>query len=265
MTGLLAAEIAIRVAATAVIVVGVTLSVERLGPLIGGALAGLPIVIGPGFFFIARQHGAAFTADAAAASLLSLCATEAFLLAYAGVAARHRPALALGAATLAWMAMAALLSTMPPRPFLALALFVAAAGAARGVGRRFLRPVSGRRAPGGHLLLLARGLAAGLLVAAATLGAHRLGATWAGLLVTYPIGFSIVAITIHQRLGAGTVIATLHAAMLGVGSLAAFSLTLALAIERAGPAPALAAALAASLAVTSLLAWRSRRGRPGAG
>lgn len=113
MSTLLATELAIRVAATAVIVIAVTLAVERLGPLIGGALAGSPIVIGPGFFFIAREHDADFIADTAAASLLSLCATEAFLLAYSGVAFRHRSGLALSAASLVWFLAAAMLAPLP--------------------------------------------------------------------------------------------------------------------------------------------------------
>lgn len=258
MSTLLATELAIRVAATAVIVIGVTLAVERLGSLIGGALAGLPIVIGPGFFFIAREHGADFTADTAAASLLSLCATEAFLLAYSGVAFRHRPGLALSAATLVWFLAAAMLAPLPPRPFLAVVLFLGAATAARLIcRRRLLRTGGARKVDGGYLLLLVRGLAAGLLVATATLAADHLGPGWSGFFVTYPIAISIVAITVHQRSGAYVAIATLHAAMQGVGSLAAFSLTLALAIKVAGPGAALAAALVASVAVTSFLAWRS--------
>ena len=251
-------ELLVRVVATAAIVIGITVAVERLGAAIGGALAGLPIVIGPGFFFIARDHSAAFTAEAATASLLSLCATETFLLGYAAAAGRCRPALALGLATLGWFSVAMLLSQVPPSPPLALALFLVAAVLARRLGRRFLRESARRRVPGGPGLLLARGLAAGILVAAATLTASRLGADWSGFIVTYPIGLSVVAVTLHQRAGAGTVVATLHAAMLGVASLAAFSLTLASLIEAGGALPSLLAAFVASVAVTSALAWRAR-------
>lgn len=255
------AELGIRIVATAVIVIGVALAVERLGPAIGGALAGLPIVIGPGFFFIARDHSAAFTADAGTASLLSLCATEAFLLAYCWVAFRHRPALALGAATLAWFVMVFLLLPLPPRVFLALGMFVCAAVLARWIGQRFRSVAAGRKAAGGHLLLIVRGVAAGILVAAATLAADYLGSGWSGFIMTYPIGFSVISVTVHQRAGASTVIATLHSAMLGVASLAAFSFTLSFSIETIGTMPALTAALGASVAVTAALALRSARRR----
>ena len=41
----------------------------RLGPAVGGALAGLPIVLGPGFFFLMREAEAGFVAQAATALL----------------------------------------------------------------------------------------------------------------------------------------------------------------------------------------------------
>ena len=257
----LAAQLVTRVVATGLIVVGIALAVERLGPRVGGALAGLPIVIGPGFFFLMREHGSAFVAEAATTSLLSLCASEAFLLAYCVTARWHRPALALGAATLAWLLAALLLSWVPPVPLLALTLFALSAAASRRIGRRFVRPTKESKVPGSHLLLLVRGLAAGLLVAAATLAASRLGAGWSGFLLTYPIGLSVVSITVHQRSGADAAIATLHAVMLGVASLAAFSLIMAVTIGPFGPTAAFAAALAASVAVTSLLTWRSAQTR----
>ena len=228
------AEFGIRIVATALIVIALSLAVERLGPAIGGALAGLPIVTGPGFFFLARNHSVAFTADAGTASLLSLGATEAFLLTYCAVAFRHRPALALGAAMLAWIFVVFLLSPVSSRPLFALGLFVAAATMARLIGRQFLLRSHERKVPGGYLLLLIRGAAAGALVAGATLAADSLGSDWSGFIMTYPIGLSIISITVHQRVGAPAVITTLHSAMLGITSLAAFSFTLSICIETIG-------------------------------
>lgn len=261
MSDLLAAglgpELLIRILATALVVIGVTLAVERLGPTIGGALAGLPMVIGPGFYFIAREHPEEFTSTTAAASLLSLCATEAFLLAYIVVAARRRPAMALTAAALTWALGAVLLSPIPSRPELALALFVLALLAARAISRRYVRPTGRRKVTGGLPLLVARGMAAGILVAVATLAAGHLGPAWAGFIVTYPIGFSVISVTVHQRFGTEIAIVMLHAAMLGVASLAAFSFMMAVGIEALGATWAFSASLAASVAVTSLLALRA--------
>ena len=255
----IAVELASRVIATALIVIGITLAVERLGPRLGGGLAGLPIVIGPGFFFLIRENDAAFSADAAAYSLLSLCATEVFLLGYCAAAARLSAGLSLLAASAAWLAVAFLLSNMPPWPVPGLLLFLAVAIAARRTARRFLSAERPRSAKPGASLLVARGFAAGVLVAVATLAADQLGSGWSGFLMTFPIGFSVVSITVHQRSGPATAIATLHAGMVGVASLAAFSFTLSVMLAPFGSALAYAGALAAGLGVTGAITWHSAR------
>jgi hypothetical protein len=238
-------------------VIGISLAVERLGPLVGGALVGLPIVVGPGFFFLIRDHPLGFSANAAASSLISLCATQAFLLVFCGTAARLSPSITIFVATGAWFGMAMAMSNMPPNPFLGLALFALAVFLARRYSRRFVTSVSRPPKPGGIPLLIVRGVAAGLLVAIATALANSVGPGWSGFIVTYPIGFTVISLTLHQRVGPSTAIATMYAAMLGVSSLAAFSFTLSWTIERFGPTFAFAAALVACLVVTSLLTWRS--------
>lgn len=256
-------ELSVRILATAAIVVGVTLAAEHLGPKLGGALAGLPIVIGPAFFFLVRDQSVAFSADAAAAALTSLAATQAFLLGYVAVAERSRAA--IGAAVVAWLLAASLLSLVPASPWLGLAIFTASMLAARFLATRFLRPHGPARARGSFLSLVLRGLAAGLLVAAVTLAADRLGPVWAGFLIAYPIGMTVISVTLHQRLGSAIAVATLHATMLGIASLAAFAFVLALALPPLGPTAAFAAALAASVLVTMVLvalAARLARDRP---
>ena len=250
-------ELFVRIVATAAIVIGVTLAAEHLGPKIGGALAGLPIVIGPAFFFLVQDQNLTFSAYAAAASLTSLAATQAFLLGYVAVAARTRAA--LGAAVLAWLLCAWLLSHLPASPWLGLAVFTTAMLVARRIGARFLRPLGAARASGTWLLLLLRGLVAGMLVAGVTLAANRLGPVWAGFLIAYPIGLTVISATLHRRLGATITIATLRAVMLGISSLAAFAFVLSITLAPLGPLPAFAAALAASVTVTLALVLASAR------
>lgn len=250
-------EVLTRIVGTAAIVIGITLAVERLGPKIGGALAGLPIVIGPAFFFMLHEQSVAFSADVAAASLTSLTATQAFLLGYIAVAARSRAA--IGAACLAWAISAWLLSWIPPSPWAGLLIFVAATVVARNLAGRFLRPHGVSRVQGTYILLFLRGIAAGLLVAAVTLAADQLGPVWAGFLLTYPISLTVISVTIHQRSGADVAIATLRAVMLGISSLAAFTFALSLTLLPLGPIIAFAAALAAGVLVTIVLVWLSAR------
>lgn len=56
------AKLATRMIATALIVIVVALAVGRLGPLIGGTLAGLPIVLGPGLYFLIGRSSQEFIA-----------------------------------------------------------------------------------------------------------------------------------------------------------------------------------------------------------
>lgn len=250
-------EVLTRTLATAAIVVGITLAVERLGPRIGGALAGLPIVIGPAFFFLLQDHSAAFSIDIATATLTSLAATQAFLLGYIAVAARSRAA--IGAATLAWLTGAWLLSWLPQSPWLSLSIFVAATVVARRLAARFVRPHAISPAKGSWMLLFLRGSAAGLLVSIVTLTADSLGTVRAGFLIAYPIGLTVIAVTVHQRSGADVVVATLRSVMLGISSLAAFAFTLSVTLTPLGPLSSFTAALAAGVAMTTLLVRASAK------
>ncbi|QCO55435.1 hypothetical protein EOK75_06470 [Pseudorhodobacter turbinis] len=248
----------VRVLSTAGIVIGITLAVERLGPKIGGALAGLPIVIGPAFFFIVRDHSVAFSANAAAASLISLTATQAFLIGYIAVAAKSRAA--IFAATLAWVVCAWVLSWIPPSPWTGLLIFLPAMIAVRFCSRRFLRPFTPGRARGTLTLLVVRGVAAGLLVAGVTAASWRLGSVWAGLLISYPIGLTVIAMTIHHRSGAAMVISTLRAVILGVLSPVAFTFVLAVLLEPLGAVLSFFLALIAGVLATAGLINVQRTG-----
>lgn len=248
----------IRMAATAFVVIGVAVAVGRLGPIVGGALAGLPIVLGPGFLFLAMQAPPDFAASAAAYSLLSLCATQLFLLAYIVAARRAGPAVSLLAALAAWGTAIALIRMLPPQALLGIALFAGVTAVTRKLGATFVqRAVNHPRADNLGLLFL-RGALAGLLVAAITAAANRLGPTASGLLLAFPIGYTVLSVTIHEQFGAQVAATTLHSAIFGTISLAAFCAMLAVAIPRMPVAAAFILALSVSLATTIVLVLLSR-------
>lgn len=253
-----AGQLLIRMAATAFVVIGVAMAVARFGPLIGGALAGLPIVLGPGFYFLIAQAGPQFVAEAAAYSVLSLCATQLFLLAYIALAQRARPSLALLAAVGAWLAGAALFRFLPPQPLIGMGLFIVLTIAVRRLGAAFVGRTTRPARRENLTLLLLRGLLAGVLVALVTAGAGRLGAAGSGLLLAFPIGYAVLSVTIHEQFGAAAAAATLYSAILGTLSLAGFCATLAFAAPNLAPLWAFGAALAVSLLITFSLVMRSR-------
>ncbi|AXI43978.1 hypothetical protein [Sulfitobacter sp. SK011] len=251
------AELLTRAIATAVIVVGITITVERVGPAIGGALGGLPIVIGPGFYFLIQEQSTTFTISAATSSLIALTASQAFLIGYVAIARRSQAAIVI--ASLCWLLAALILADVPQSPWIGLVLFLTATGTARFVANRFQRPYTRTHARGGLTALLARGVAAGLLVAFVTVAAEKLGPVSAGFLMTYPIAMTVIAITVHQRSGADVVIATLRSIMYGIGSLAAFTFTLAVTLVPFGSVWTFVASLVAGVAVTFSLTLRSAR------
>lgn len=250
--------LAARMAATAFVVIAVSWAVGRFGPVIGGALAGLPIILGPGFYFLIAQAPEAFISQAAAYALLSLCATQLFVLAYIASARKARPWMSLACAIGTWLLVASVLRLLPAQPLLGVLLFSAATLACLRLGRRFTlsKPASAGKA--GLGLLLARGVLAGSLVAVVTAASGWLGSVGAGLLLAFPIGYTVVAVTIHQTQGAADVIATLYSALRGTASLAGFCAVMAMAVPHWSAPVALGAALATSVLITLCLVFRQR-------
>ncbi|WP_349367370.1 hypothetical protein [Salinarimonas sp.] len=253
----------VRAAATAGIVIAITLAVGRLGARRGGVLAGLPIVLGPGFVVLAATEPDAYVAEAATYALLSLTATQAFMLAYSGVArAGVGVAAALAGAVLAWLACAAVFTQVEAGAVGALLAFLAATALSHAAHRRLAlveTPVRGRDGPA---LLLMRGTLAGALVGAVTAASSWLGPALAGLAMAYPVGMTVIAATIHRRHGAPTAIATLGAVAIGTGSLAAFCLAIAVLALPLGAGIATATGLAGAMATTAVLFRASRARAP---
>jgi len=75
------AVIAVKLIATASVVIGVTLAVSKLGPRLGGIIAGTPIILGPGYFFMLQERPVEFIQSAALSTLHALIATLVLLVA----------------------------------------------------------------------------------------------------------------------------------------------------------------------------------------
>jgi hypothetical protein len=68
------------------LIAGVTLAGRRWGPSVAGWLSAFPVVSAPILFFIALQHGSAFTAQAAVGTLSAVLAILAFGISYSWAA-----------------------------------------------------------------------------------------------------------------------------------------------------------------------------------
>lgn len=248
----------VRMVCTALVVIGVSWAVGAFGPLIGGALAGLPMVMGPAFFFLVQSASPGFVSLTATYTLISLAATQAFVLCYLMCSRRHRPLACLGLAFAAWGATAVVCRWLPASLWLGTVLFAGVTAGAIRVSRPLVDAGAVVKGQAGWPTLLLRGALAGVMVASITTASGWLGASSAGILLAFPIGYTVIATTIHEKLGSASVIATLHAALMGSCSLAAFCLSLAILVVHLPPMLALLLATVASVSTTLALVLRAR-------
>lgn len=254
-------ELSVRVLGTAAIVYAVSRTVASLGPHLGGLVAGLPVVVGPGLFFLALDLSAEQLATAAAATVLVLPATLVFMFAYAVSAAVLPPLLAAALALAGWLVAALLLSLLPANAPAAFAFFVGTALLFRGLLAGRPQGAVAPTAPQREGVLAVRAILAGILVGAVTLAADVAGPRLAGMLLSVPVAMIVIAVSVHRDRGAPALVGTLRSAFLGTVSIAAFGFTVALAAPAAGGLGALAAALLASLGLmAALVTWQARIG-----
>ncbi|MDN3517462.1 hypothetical protein QWY84_07575 [Aquisalimonas lutea] len=245
--------IAVKMLATAVVVIGVTLSVGHLGPRLGGIIAGTPIVLAPAFFFLGREQSPAFVAEAAVSALHALTATLVFTMCYVLAAARLGAISSILLSILGWMASALVFSRIPGGVGTALLVYAGVFGLAMGLDRYLRLPPTRAAAPNRWPDLIFRGVLAGVLVGVATTVATGFGPLVSGTLTGFPVGFITIALTLQQRFGVATARATIATAQRGMFSLIAFAATAGLTAETLGGLGAFFAALAASLGLSAAM------------
>lgn len=251
MVDALILETVTRMAATALLVITVALLVGRLGPQMGGLIAGVPMVVAPGYLFLMPNQSAAFIAEAAAFTIYALCGTLCFCIVFIQLVARRRGLfLSLAAAVGTWLVAASGTQALPPAPMLAAVGYVGLCWLAVTLSARVVERVPAPRPTRGWGELIVRGVAAGLLVGVAATFAHILGPIWSGLLLGFPIGLVVVSITVHRRYGPLVTVATLASAQVGMLSIVVFALTVAIAADYLPWDATFAVALAASVAWT---------------
>ena len=251
-------EFLVRVAGTGAIVILVVELAARAGPAFGGIFAGLPIVLGPGYFFLLRDQPLAFVVDSALLSLLSLTATQMFLLIYVIAPARLAPLSTLALAATVWILTALLLGAIEPGIATGGVSFALATLLAWRLGRGFVRPQAGRAGRRSFLLLL-RGLAAGLLVGLISILSSTFGSRLSGALLAFPIGFATIGLSLHRDLGVIAVTRTAHASLFGMTSLAVFCITLALVLQPLGASIGFLLAIAMSVGSAAFALALTRR------
>lgn len=249
----------------ALLVVLSTQAIRWFGPSIGGLIASMPMVTGPAYFILLAQGDIGFTAEAAAYSLIYIGAAQVFLLVFIATLRCLHPATAFLLAGPAWFVAILALGLLPPWPWLGLAGFVLITALTRWLARRFVR-ITGVTVTADRAWITAiKGASAGVLVAFSTSVAARIGTSWSGVLLVFPIAFVVLCATALKIYGKDVLIATLYSAMRGSSSLAAFCFVLAAGLRAMDPWPAFAAAVCAAIATTMALGWLVSRPSAGPG
>ncbi len=200
---------------------------------------------------MALEQGASFAARSAVATLAGVGSLAVFSVLYARTALRASwaPSLAVGwlgflAATLVLdrldLGLAAAAALALVVPFVMLALIP--------------QPErEGTRATIGAREIALRMLAGVALMLVLTAVAAALGPRLSGLLTVFPIATTVLAVFSHRRQGAAFAAQLLRGLALGLYSLSTFFLTLALALEPWGLAPAFLVAVAAAIATQAVV------------
>jgi hypothetical protein len=238
--------LALKLVFTPVLVLLASLSGRRWGEAVGGWLVGLPLTSGPVAFFLTLDQGPVFAEQAAAGSLAGTAAQACFALVYFRAAEHGNWPLALAAAALAFAGCAATLQAIA-LPHLTLFLV---ALAALTLGLRAMPAQSVRHVVATLPIwdIPARMLVATTLVVSVTAGASALGPRLSGLLATFPIFATVLAVFAHRLQGSAAARQVLRGLLMGLYGFASFFIVLSLLLPKTSIALAfIGAGLAAML------------------
>jgi hypothetical protein len=239
-------------------VVAVSLAGRRWGTAVAGVLGGLPVVAGPILLVLTLVHGPSFGGEAAAGTLLGLCALTTFVVVYGRVSPFLGPAASVVCGWAGFLIAVALLNQIHPPDLVAFAI----AGATFAVGLRLLHAPPGEPEPIGELPwwdLPARALASLALVLALTAASGSLGPNLSGLLAPFPIITSVLAAFTHLHGGTDQVKILLRNFLIGFYGFAVFCFLLAVSLPSLHTGPAFVLATAAALGVQTAVFVLRRR------
>ena len=225
----------------------ITLAGKRWGPGVAGWLAGLPVSAGPILFIVALEQGSFFAASAAAASLSAVSSTVVFCAVYAHASRRFGWGIALPITAAVWLAAVSLLSHLPGSTVLSCALAASALLAAPYLFPPVKKVEVARSMS--MIELAMRAIAGAMLTLAVSLSAAAIGSSWSGLLTTYPVLGTVLAVFSHHKHGADFAIVLLRSMAAGMYSFAVFFLVLALLLADSGTTVAFVSASAAGVLV----------------
>lgn len=228
-----------------------TIVSRRWGPAAGGLLIALPFTSGPVLLLLALDHGTAFASDATQGSLAGIAAVAAFCLAYAWAGRRVPWWAAFIAGCLGYVAVALVSQpVLTGHDVLLMVVAVAAPIVA-------LRLLPGRIPMPEETFapwwdLPARMVLGELLVLAITSFSSVFGPQLSGLLATFPVFITVLAVFTHRREGPARTVLLLRGALTGMFATITFFIVIRAFLVPHGIAVVFPVALAVALAIQAV-------------
>lgn len=252
MMPVLATALFVKLLVSPILIGLASLAGKRWGTGVSGLLGGLPLVGAP-VVLVLWFGDAATGTQAAATAPVGVWATMAYLLAFGWISHQRHWARVLAASWCVYLAIAALLhfSGLDRSPVMAWGVLpVLLLAAARGLPAPTMAPRSA------HLPrqeLIARMVAALLLVLGLTTAASHIGAGFTGVLAGAPVAATVIPAFTLALAGRDALLRALRGFLTGLVGFASFFLTLSAALPPYGgwawPLAAVAAVAAGALAV----------------
>ena len=218
-------ELGMRLALVPALIAAATLAGRRWGLAVGSWLAGLPIVSAPILCFCGMERGLAWTCAAAAAALMCTVGVSAFCLAYAWCARKAPWWASLTVAYAAYAACALVVARM--QAGIALACVIACGSLALAL-YGYPRLAAPARCREGNWELPLRMAAAAVVVLGVTWAARHAEARLCGALTTFPTAAAVLGVFNHRTTGAAGAAAIFRGLTVGMVSMVAFFLVVAL-------------------------------------
>jgi hypothetical protein len=247
--------LAFKLLLTPLLIGGASLAARRWGHAIGGLLVSLPLTSGPIALFLALDPGPAFAASAVVGSLAGLIAIAGFAVGYAAAGPRLGAGAGLAAASAAFVVVGLVVQPLLDAPiWVLLALVVLAV---TGV-LRALPPGGERRPhrPPPRWDLPARMIVGTTIVVVLTAVAPALGPHTSGLIATFPVYVSVLAVFAQRQDGPWAALDVLRGLLVGLFGTAAFYVIVATCLVPLGIVPAFGLAVGVTLAIGAVaLRW----------
>src|SRR5579872_1085881 len=243
----------LKLVLTPALIGAASLAGRRWGPAVSGWLVALPLTSAPVTFFLAVGQGASFAAAVAAGALAGTISPAGFSVVYGWCARRGWP-LAFMIASTVFAAETLLLKRLHLSLGLTFLMVIGGLIAAALLMPHPAGPALAAAPPPAWDLPARMAVATGIVLILTT-AAPVLGPHLTGLLTTFPVYASVLAVFAHHQQGPAAAQQVLRGLLLGLFGFASFFLVVAALIEHTGIGPAFAAAVLVVAAVQGIALW----------